>query len=104
MLSELADRDSSEEIVTGTSLSVETFEETDGGAVKREYEFTYGEEWDQWNFSEYTEYESETRVPLDWKVTTHMMWHDSEATNFSVPGPVVSQLREILSDSPESFK
>lgn len=102
MLKEIAQSDSSDEIVQRSKLTVETFEEEGDSAVKREYTFTHGDEWDQWNFSEYTEYWSEERIPREWKMRKHMFWHEDDAISFQTPQPVVEQLQDLLST--ETFK
>lgn len=100
MLSDLSGLQESDESVQHVDLSfdVETRCEDSGEIVRKQYTFSYAEEWDKWVFTEYHEQRTpDTRrvSDRDWRRARHVMWSDiNESRSISVPPEVADALSE----------
>lgn len=103
MLSELTGMQESDENhrMTKMSFTVET-EETDDEEyelVRREYTFSWGEEFDEWEFVRYKERRTsdEPRVSnREWRTVRDMWWSEAEPVNVEIPQLVNDEIAERL--------
>lgn len=86
--------------LTSLSFSVETRENNGEDLVHRTYTFTWGQEFDEWHFSEYEEKRCDADDIVgerDWNESRHVWWHEvGEPIDKEVPQTVSNKLAERL--------
>lgn len=102
MLDELSQLQESDEKywVTTMSFTVETRSEDGNELVHKKYTFSWGEEFDEWHFTEYEEKRSDDTARIgdrNWRTSRHVWWHQvDEPIDIDVPQIVSNKLAERL--------
>lgn len=102
MLSQLSELQKSDETywMTSMSFSVETRTEDGDELVHKTYTFSWGEEFDEWHFTEYEEKRCSVESKANcrnWKKSRHVWWNEvTKSIDVDIPQKVSDKLAERL--------